>query len=330
MKRLALGGLGWALALCACSLIVPSELDPVLCSNEGAIGAPACPNGQQCVGGTCRSCGPAGCSPVGTIGDVSEPCRGDGTCSTALFCIEGAGLGVAPGTFCSRGCCSSEECGKGVCVPSTGGANVCVPAANVGRPKGQKARGSSCGGPADCASGLCEAGFCIDVCCGTSDCASSEGCVLRQIPGLSRLGFLCGPPGGSGDIGTQNCVSGDDCRTRACFTSAQPTYCSGPCCKRSECGSSGQMECIYDLDQGLRGCKVAATPPGPVAVGGACNDDADCASSQCVNFNLLGKLCSDSCCVDKDCGNPEQLACLPVAASEKTVLLCVPRQGSVN
>ena len=325
--------LSLSIALAAsCSLIVPSEVDPIRCRAEGAVGAPACPDGQQCVLGTCRSCGAAGCIvDAGVEGTLAQPCRPDGNCNTGLFCTDGSALGFAPGVFCSKGCCSSEECGPGVCAPSTGGANVCVPAGMLGRIKGSKERGTSCGAPSDCASGLCENNFCLDVCCRNSDCSSSEGCVLRTLPDLAtRVGFLCGPPGGAGDVGSPNCTGGDSCRSRACVATVNPTYCSGPCCKRSECGNTGTMECIYDLELGVRGCKLSGQPEGPTPIGMPCQGNADCQSSLCVDFTPLGKFCSDSCCVDKDCGNPEQLACAPVGTAQKLVLLCVPRQSSVN
>ena len=296
------------------------------------MGPPACPAAQQCVAGKCRSCGPAGCSvDAGTEGTLVQPCRPDGGCDTGLFCTEGSALGLAPGFFCSKGCCTSDLCGAGVCVPSTGGANVCVPAAIVNRLKGSQARGTRCVQPSDCSSGLCENGFCIDVCCRNAECSSDEACVLRGIPGLApRVGFFCGPPGGVGDIGSPDCVNGDGCRSKACVATANPTYCSGPCCKRSECGNVGTMECIYDLDLGVRGCKFSNGPSGSAPIGAPCQDNSDCQTAQCVNFNLLGKLCTDSCCIDTDCGNPDELACLPVGVQQKTVLLCVPSKSSVN
>ena len=155
--------------------------------------------------------------------------------------------------------------------------------------------------------------------------------MLREIPDLApRIGFLCGSNGGVGDVGDLNCVDANDCSTRACVRTTTPTFCSGPCCKRSECGTAGNMVCIYDLALGIRGCKFPSAPTGNIPIGEPCGTDQDCQSSQCVNFNQFGKLCTEPCCLDADCGNSDKLSCSPVASQQKTVLLCVPRQSSVN
>jgi hypothetical protein len=43
--------------LVACHTLVSSELETVRCQEEGAVGPPACPEGQGCQQGRCRVCG---------------------------------------------------------------------------------------------------------------------------------------------------------------------------------------------------------------------------------------------------------------------------------
>jgi hypothetical protein len=42
--------------LAACQALVGSELETVRCQEEGAVGPPACPEGQACQQGRCRAC----------------------------------------------------------------------------------------------------------------------------------------------------------------------------------------------------------------------------------------------------------------------------------
>ncbi len=307
----------------ACSVLVPNELDRVKCADEGALGPPACPAGQLCSGGVCSPCSGEGCISDGGITGVGALCDDTRPCDDALFCVSPTELGFNGPRYCSKGCCSSESCGSpfSICIPVQGGANMCVPAVALGRTAGQKVRGSSCNTPSDCRSGLCEGGTCADVCCRNSECGSGEACVLRDIPGIGgRRGFMCGAPG----IAVSGACTGGgaECINRLCLTGA-PNYCSGPCCKKSDCPAP--LSCVYDQAEGLRACKDIPIATGTSAVGAPCADDEDCQSSLCQAFVPIGKFCTDACCEDKDCGNPDLVACRPVNSQGSAVLLCVPR-----
>jgi hypothetical protein len=59
MLRLILLGL----ALVSCQTLVGSDLDTVHCEDEGAVGPPACPDGEWCWRGVCTPCdADAGCA----------------------------------------------------------------------------------------------------------------------------------------------------------------------------------------------------------------------------------------------------------------------------
>lgn len=56
--RIALPVALWVLPL-GCSLLVGSEPTPLLCSEEGRLGPPACDVGQVCRSGECRAASPS-------------------------------------------------------------------------------------------------------------------------------------------------------------------------------------------------------------------------------------------------------------------------------
>ena len=58
MRRLGLLLPVGSLALClgSCSFVVSGELETIYCSEEGAIGAPACEAAQICAAGVCSAC----------------------------------------------------------------------------------------------------------------------------------------------------------------------------------------------------------------------------------------------------------------------------------
>lgn len=311
--------------IAACSLLVPSELEQVLCSQEGAIGPPACPLGERCTAGACAPCAGGICVPDAGSSGIGQLCQ-SAPCAPGLFCVDPATLGFSGPRFCTRSCCGSEACAEtvNVCAPTAGGVNLCLPSVALGRSPGSSPRGAQCADPSDCRSGVCEDSKCADVCCRNAECASGQACVLRPIPGLGGgQGFMCGTSTGSGVVGSQGCVSGGECTNLMCITTPTVSYCSGPCCKKSDC--QADLACVYDLARGLRGCKDMGTEAGPLAVGSPCQDGAECQSSLCQAFTGIGSLCTDSCCEDSDCGNPDALACRPVVSGQIAVLLCVPR-----
>ncbi len=341
-----------ALALLGgCSLIVPSNLDHVKCSDPGAIGPPACGPGQVCGAGACVDCQKTdacgdgvdndcngvvddGCGDGGTAdGSVGKPCGQGGACPAGLFCLDPqAVLGQSGGPFCTRGCCTSAECGSGdaVCWPTSRGAAVCRRASEVGRgTPGSGADGSACGADADCRSGACGAsGVCIDTCCSNGDCpaASASSCALGPIQNEPYDSFYCSASGAQGY--QQPCNQNEDCQSRACINVGVGNLCSQPCCKSTDCGIAvGGLgfSCAYYVQNGVgtRLCLIPQGGTGSGATGAACAGDADCRSGKCLDVGGGQKICSDACCRDSDCGN-SKLGCRPVNSNGTYVLRCVP------
>lgn len=68
--------LALALLLAACSLIVGGETEPLRCSQEGHVGAPACDAGWICRAGVCEPHALAGGAASGQ-GGYASPHMGD-------------------------------------------------------------------------------------------------------------------------------------------------------------------------------------------------------------------------------------------------------------
>lgn len=306
----------------SCSVVVPEELDPIRCTQEGAVGPPACPGEQRCLYGACTPCGANGCGD-----SVGGPCSAGG-CNEGQFCADPKALGFQGPLFCTKGCCTSEDCGTGnaVCFPTGSGASLCIPGQVVGRNVvGQKPAGTSCAGGAECRSGLCDGNLCSDVCCGAQDCPSNAPeCTLRQVPGASRQAFVCGQPYGTSTTGEQ-CSGGNSCATGACVVS-NPNYCTQTCCRTDNCPQG--LKCVYDTDDtvGYRVCESTGIPGGPLPIGSPCSQNTECKTAQCVQVGQLAPFCTDACCSDSDCGDTTAFACRPLFDAKGTaLLLCVPR-----
>lgn len=98
--------------------------------------------------------------------------------------------------------------------------------------------------------------------------------------------------------------------------------CTQTCCKSSDCGDS--FACAYYVNNGeaTRLCVIPQSGIGGGANGSACTSDSDCRSANCLDYQGQ-HVCSDACCRDSDCGNPD-LACRPVSVNGTYVLRCVP------
>jgi uncharacterized membrane protein len=67
-------------------------------------------------------------------------------------------------------------------------------------------------------------------------------------------------------------------------------------------GGGGKRDAAADVTP-------APTDGGKVGFGAACNDNADCESNLCFNFNARGKRCTKACAGDNDCPSPPGLGC---------------------
>jgi hypothetical protein len=387
----------------ACSLIAPSDLDRVRCSEEGKIGPPACEVGQICGAGVCTACaatevcgdrvdndcngsaddgcggsgaggssgqvsfggtsggspdastggmsggaagaplggssgaggdasggasgGEAGSSGAGTGGSpaIGTPCAGDSACASGDFCADARQFLLTGGSICMRGCCRSEDCdGGSVCWPTPAGPNLCLPIKLVSRATpGAVAAGGACSEHGDCRSGHCENERCLDTCCSHTNCAQAGGdCTLRALPGTTRMTFLCGAGPGGGNTG-EWCTSGGNCRSGVCDGGFR---CTRRCCSQVDCGSG--RWCPFTTLVSSSGwavpvCNVTSNS-GTTPNGQACGTDTDCASRRCRDFGAVGKLCTDACCSDLDCGSASLPVCRPYPGSPAATMFCAP------
>ena len=146
--------------------------------------------------------------------------------------------------------------------------------------------GQACGGPADCADGVCSGGACAVAAC-------DDG-VQNQDESATDCGGACGPncPLGS------TCNDGGDCVTSSCV---------GGQCAEPSCSDGANNGAETDVDCGGPECD-------PCPGGGGCLEDGDCLSLDCNGGTCAGATCSDNIQnqgeSDVDCGGPCD-GCLP-------------------
>jgi hypothetical protein len=284
-----------------------------------------CPSNEQCVGGQCISpCdpkNPTACPPGqvcdpnlltcvnSTVSGAGSPCKADRECDTGLFCAKATTLGasVVPGGasgICTTGCCSSADCPAAmVCYAPGNGGRYCVDPTKLGRPaisaSSTEPAGTSEASPNRCRSSAVANNRCSDTCCNDNNCTNGTTCSFGTAD--SHDGFYCLTGSGSGSQGSI-CGSGSDCQSQACiFYNIFYGNCVDECCSSTAC--SGGTRCYYEQSNngdyvGL--CSENKQGSGPL--GAACTGNSDCYSGICYS-DSSGQYCSDSCCVDGDCGN---------------------------
>lgn len=344
VRPLAAAGLTAAL-LAGCQLVVGGDVPEFRCVGSDPR---ACPTGQSCDVATNR-CVPSGAVPEGGVvvdGELPAPDADaevdaevdagprpvGGTCLRDVDCASGVcgtrlllGALVPQGDgICTTPCCTSAQCPAGaVCTgPATGG-NYCVPAATAKRAEtGAETGGVACGSGADCRSGACVEGRCLDTCCRDGDCTAPAIC--RLVAANAALGmaetFACAPPlpGTTRDAGA-TCAGAADCRTNLC-ASPSPSRCRVHCCGRASCGGGGAACLGGELPGQVFTTWCNATAVGPAKTNGtACSYSDECASDFC---DTASKTCVERCCVDDDCtGQGER--CLPAPPPGTPYLRCV-------
>jgi hypothetical protein len=325
--------LAWARALPAlvvwaagCEVLVDGKLGEVRCSQEGAIGPPACPAGLLCKDALC----------VPTV--LGTPCLHDADCAAGDFCLEPADVGGQGTKRCSRACCQSGDCDPDalfVCWSAPRGAgSVCRSALEVGRVEGGARRAlTTCVSDVDCRSGLCEHGRCADTCCSDTACAAGGGaCSFGPAPNGEVPGFWCSAPPVDKKPRYAICATDAECATGLCvrFSPGNDKRCSTPCCASSECelapGKGTPIACAPVLAGAtwMRACSLLVLGQADREVGSACAADGDCRSGFCADQD--GKMrCSDACCSDASCGDPSSFVCRPVSQRASWALRCEPK-----
>lgn len=308
-----------------------------VCGTSGLCEPRACDTDAECDAprGRCETnvciagCGTNGCGELDSCDDATGECVRlsgplDASCASnaqcdSSFCLVPGSSEPLPGR-CSVSCGTTSDCAPGRrCTEpdATPGLKACLSAAD-GAVVGPKVRGASCSGaaPEQCQSGLCVTngaanGFCFDECSRDTHCRQGEVC--RAIPtGNQTAVQLCaGPEAGALDVFPSECSQA--CASGLCDDLAE--YCFSACCSSADCVTGSvclAMLPVFTADGSqsttlMKGC-VPAVAVGTARVGAACSlqDGTNCRSNLCISTRADGSegpgYCSDSCCVDADCG----------------------------
>ncbi|WP_437604484.1 hypothetical protein WMF20_24920 [Sorangium sp. So ce834] len=337
-RRLVRGLSALALLGAGCEVLVDGKLETVLCSEEGAIGPPACPEGAVCSDGAC----------VDTQLEraLGAPCDDHDGCGTHDFCLDLTRLGGKGPSVCARACCSSSDCDPvrdAICwIPDGGGSGVCRIGRDVGRPEvGARLSGAACASPGECRSGICDEGVCVDTCCSDTNCARN-GAACRLTTDLVAAGsaWACQRvgPGQGGYL--DPCEGGADCSSGLCADVGGATRCTIPCCSSDMCPAApdepdepdnamrnvGCAEVAIDDGSTVRACATLLPEDSIAAVGVSCDTNEECRSGMCVKHpEQTQQFCSDVCCSEASCGDVSLFGCRPPAEGPSWALRCGPK-----
>jgi len=314
------GWVAWVLAIggavAACSLTVgKADLESVQCSEDQAIGPPACDNGQICVGGRCQRCAAVDLCGDGLDNDClngpDDGCSGSGNGGTSQggSAGEGGGLGGQGGLDASDDQSAGGSSGQG---GSSGGGQG--GASGTGGDSGSAGAGgdipdvvetgpvlsktgqdclvdSDCEPDLFCAPGGGPAsGKCSHACCTSGDCKEGTVC----LPGHG--GAICAPP--PGPVGMTEpgawCDNPGNCRSGRC----EGNRCQDTCCAESNCKDGRHCsladykglwawQCVYWAD------KHTGTY--------LCSGDEDCKSDWCGSTGFCQNPCCSGTCTVGDC-----------------------------
>ncbi len=305
-----------------CHQMFDGNIEAFRCNIEGGYGPPACPEGNTCVAGLCTDVG----APLGDVCVADDDCR-------VGRCIDPAAFGASGEPRCSHLCCNSSDCGAPseglVCwLPASTTGGMCWPAEALDRPAPGIGRpGASCSGPSDCRSGVCDGSVCSDACCDDSYCDDPDVCRVKASGAVEGPTFACGQPFGPGLSGI--CESPDDCASGMCVPGNDMVdICATPCCSSADCesvliGTVLRPVACVPIDGRLRGCGQILPITAVGGLGAPCENGDDCRSGLCVD-RPEGRICSDTCCRDADCGDSSAFRCKPTPVEQTWALRCVP------
>ena len=329
--RRAARGLAALLAWTAgCEVLIDGKLHVVHCSDEGAIGPPACPQDHLCKAGTCVD--------VAALAvQLGAACLDHLSCGPEGICLDPAIFGD-DGATCSRPCCTSSDCDpqrRFVCAsPPGGGGRFCREAALLGVTSGGPfPAGSTCTHDEDCRSGRCDlaGSVCLDTCCSDTSCAAGLGsCHFGELVIGEAPTFACTSKVTGKAPRYAPCSEDDDCASGLCVAfPGGEGRCSSPCCSSASCetieldGETRSVTCA-DVKRGdaiVRACAGVLPDTPALPIGAPCSEDGECRGGRCSSAGSQ-KLCSDSCCSDTDCGDPATFRCLPGPADASWALRC--------
>jgi hypothetical protein len=316
----------------SCQVLVPGDVPTYTCTGSDPS---SCPTGLICdpVSSTCVS--PNSVTDGGPDDDRRKPdvvqdtgpkksalggtCVLDNDCESGLICGSTTILtsSITSSPVCTKTCCTSADCDTGfVCYASGTGGNYCVAATVADRTPpatGGKGPGESCTSGTECRSGLCDSSdagqhYCVDTCCGDSQCGGGTVCKFTSIPGpgtASHAAWACamGNEGG-GDV-TASCSDNPFCANNNCVIGVNPNKrCTPTCCSAKDCTLAGLVGnvCAYG-GTGTDQLKWCFEPPSTGASeGAACVKNSDCTSRFCDAHTTK---CARTCCQTKDCNANE-------------------------
>ena len=321
---------GVVAVVAGCELLVDGDLGTIHCSDEGAVGLPACPEGNLCEDGSC-----VGLSGLGKV------CAQDADCVDGDFCLDPSLFGAEGPRFCARGCCNSSDCdpeSEFVCwVPERTAFGFCRSGSSVGRAvTGARTPGEACAAGGECRSGACVGGACVDTCCSDASCAAA-GQTCQLTAGLVSTGatWACQPVRPAKAAYLDPCAADDDCASGACVEVEGETRCTIPCCGSGDCpgilepqpGNVSAVQCAL-VDRGgslFRACAAPASTDAIGAVGAPCTTADECRGSVCYRPEGAEGVCSDLCCTDQACGDPAGFGCRPAYTGRSWALRCEPK-----
>ncbi|HVP69056.1 MAG TPA: hypothetical protein VMT17_17535 [Anaeromyxobacteraceae bacterium] len=230
--------------------------------------APCASDATAC-GGTCDGTSTASCAYPGTStacrtaacsagsATLAASCNGTGACPPAQ--VQPCGAFACGANACLGSCSVDADCSSGNWC--SGG--VCVPL---------KANGGSCGGAAECQSGLCVDGACCDRACAGQ-------CEACDVPGA---------------VGTCTPVSGAPHGVRIPCAS-DGSACGGAC-------DGASAACAYP--GASTSCRAPECAAGVATLAASCDGAGACPPREqesCGRFACSGTACLGSCTSDSDC-----------------------------
>ena len=283
-----------------------------VCGNDGTCnGSGACAKGSTSV-----VCSSQSCPADSTTQTLSAKCDGAGNCVAGVK-VECRIIKCDPNSnTCLSSCQSDSQCTTGnVC---DGGTMSCG---------GLKPNGADCTANRQCLSAKCVEG----VCCGglaanESACPACQSCKIEgqrgscksSAAGAANAGSC---PGGTGSCGAQTCngtgacvpanPAGSSCGTPACVegTKLQSQLCntSGMCVAGAAVNCEEGFRCVSGSCK--TSCTVATVTTdcvagklcvgnrcvSPIADGGSCTTNAQCANGACKNFICCNRACDGKC-----------------------------------
>lgn len=286
----------------------------------GGLGAPCdfatdCPLADACIAGICAlQCSPDGSDAAcegamtgprgGSFGCAADACVEAGPgCQT--FCVAGATDGASVTCTSNADCSATSTCAGFVGGPDGALVGLCAKSGSLS-PAGQP-----CQSAKDCASNVCVAGACANLCHAAADCQSTDWCVLTAT--AAGAAGICHPAPAGATL--------------------------EPCQTNSDCGSGGLCDGFASPDGELT-LRCIEVPAGKQPTGDPCSEDSDCAAARCLFSGFMAlqlPYCSEVCASGSDCTG--SLTCKPVTiwdmgtpdtADDVTLPLCVAGGQDAN